>query len=450
MTQSPEHLSSRGGPREVTALALPIMGSQLAHTFTAAVDSAFVGRLGADELASVGLGGVWLWTCFSFFAGTGTGVQTFVAHADGAGARGSCGQWMWQALYALVPASALTAGIIAPFLPWLLASFGLAPELRANAGDYMLARLPGEIAAVIAIVVASFFRGIGDAKTPLYVGIATNLLNVLLDWALIFGHLGLPALGVRGAGVATSIAHVFGALVSLALFVGMARLRDFGVSPVRPGLGVLRRLLRTASPIGAQWLVGSASFAGWTALVATLGAAPMAASQATFILMNLSFMPAYGLSMAVATLAGRYQGAGDPEAVVRTLRSALWLISAVCAAVAIALLGVPHALFGLFSTDAAVLALARPMLAMSSLFLVFDATSIVVSGALRGAGDTRFPFWLESILSWTVFLPGAWLFGIALGGGVMGAWLGALCHVTALALGLLLRLRSGAWRSVRI
>ncbi len=446
----PRNAESRGNAREVAFLALPIVGSQLAHTLTSAVDTAFVGRLGADELAGVGLAGVWIWTGFALFVGTATGVQTFVAQADGGGERECCGGWAWQALLALVPAAALAAFLYGWGLKPLLAVIDLDPALSEVAYDYLLMRLPGEVFAIPAMVIASFYRGIGDAKTPLYLGIATNLLNVVLDWGLIFGHLGLPALGARGAGLATTIAHAFWALGSLTLFLSMPGLRRFGVAWRWPEPGMLRRYLRTAMPIGAQWLVGALSFSGWTAIVASLGAAPMAASQITMILMNLSFMPAYGLSMAVGTLAGRYQGALDPRAVRRSLHNALGLGSVFCILVATALLGAPGLLFRLFTDDVEVLALAREMLAMGSLFLAFDAASIVVSGALRGTGDTRFPFLLESLLSWIVFLPGGWLLGIHWGGGVRGAWLAALVHVVLLCLGVSLRFRSGAWRRVRI
>ncbi len=441
---------TRGGVREVTSLALPIVGSQLAHTLTSAVDTAFVGRLGADELAGVGLAGVWLWTGFALFVGTATGVQTFVAQADGAGERSRCGVWTWQALFALVPAAAVAALLYRAGLGSLLVAIELGPGLADVAREYLLARLPGEVLAIPAIVIASFYRGIGDAKTPLYLGVATNLLNVLLDWALIFGHLGLPALGARGAGLATTLAHAFWVASSLALFVGMPRLRAYGVAWAPPERAMLRRYLRTAMPIGAQWVIGALSFSGWTAIVASLGSAPMAASQITMMLMNLSFMPAYGLSMAVGTLAGRYQGAGDPAAVRRSLRNALGLGSVFCVLVAAALLGLPDVLFRLFTGEAEVLALAPRMLAMGSLFLAFDAASIVVSGALRGTGDTRFPFLLESLLSWTIFLPGGWLLGVHLEGGVTGAWLAGLVHVVLLCLGVSLRFRSGAWREVKI
>jgi MATE family multidrug resistance protein len=436
--------------REVTLLAIPIVGSQLAHTLTTAVDTAFVGRLGADELAGVGLAGVWLWAGFALFVGTATGVQTFVAQADGAGERNRCGAWAWQALIALVPSAAIAAGIYGWGLERLLSTIELAPALAEVAGDYVQMRLPGEVFAIPAMVIASFYRGIGDAKTPLYLGIASNLLNVLLDWALIFGHLGLPELGVRGAGIATTISHAFWSLGSLALFLSMPRLRAYGAAWNRLEPAMLPRYLRTASPIGAQWVIGALSFSGWTAIVASIGSAPMAASQITMMLMNLSFMPAYGLSIAVATLAGRYQGARDPEAVRRSLRNALGLGSVFCCLVAAALIGIPELLFELFTTDSNVIQLADEMLMMGALFLAFDAASIVVSGALRGTGDTRFPFLVESLLSWTIFLPGGWLLGIYLDGGVLGAWLAALVHVVLLCLGVSLRFRSGAWRRAQI
>jgi len=161
-------------------------------------------------------------------------------------------------------------------------------------------------------------------------------------------------------------------------------------------------------------------------------------------------MPAYGLSIGVATLSGRYVGAGDLAAVTRSLRSALALGAGICLCVMLGFVSFPETLVGLFATDTAVLAEARPLLLLASGFLFFDAASIIVVGALRGAGDTRFPFLYESVLSWALFLPGAWLLGVWQGGGVLGAWTAGVLYVIVLSGGMLFRFRSGAWRKVAI
>ena len=448
---APSRAQARSGSaREVGLLAYPIVLTQMSQTVMGVVDSIFVGHLGAAQLGALGFAGIWLWTVMSFFSGTATGVQTFVSQAHGAGDEEACGPWAWQGLYAVVPAATVCAfAFVAIAEPlWRLA--GASAEIREHALAYARMRPLGFMGLAFWMVLASFFRGLGDTRTPLLATLVANAANALLAWALVFGHLGLPAWGVAGAGLATSIAEWVGVLV---MALGLARPAvacRYATRPVRPSARAIRRFLRTGAPIGGQWILDMSAFAIFTTLVARMGNASMAANQAMISLLSMSFMQAIGIGLAATTLVGRYKGAGDLASAVRSVRSALGLGIALAVLVAAVFVLAPETLLRMYIEDPEVLRLGRPLLALGAAFQLFDALQIVTGGALRGAGDTRWPFLVQTGLAWVVRLPLAYLFAIAMGRGVVGAWYAEFAFILTLAAALGWRFRSGAWKEVRI
>jgi MATE family multidrug resistance protein len=297
---------------------------------------------------------------------------------------------------------------------------------------------------------AAFFRGFGETRIPLLATVVSNLVNAVLAYGLVFGELGLPAWGIAGAGIATSTAEWVGVAV---LGIALSRrhvAERFATRPVGPDGRAIRRFLRTGAPIGGQWFLDMAAFAIFTTLVAHMGTAAMAATQATISLLSVSFMQAIGIGLATTTLVGRYKGAGEPASAVRSYHSAFKLAVGLAGAVAALFLLAPELLARLYTRDADVLALARPLFALAAAFQLFDALQIVAGGALRGAGDTRWPFLAQTLLAWALRLPLVWLFAFALEGGVVGAWYAEFVFILALAAVLGFRLRSGAWQQVRI
>jgi MATE family multidrug resistance protein len=439
-----------GGLREVSHLAYPVVLTQLSTTLMGVVDSAMVGRLGPTQLAAVGFGAIWLWTVFSLFYGTATGVQTFVSQHDGAGEPRRCGSWAWHGFYTTVPATLLTVLLAAPWIEPILALLGPSQALQDAAQSYLQTRLPGEVGFAVWMVFTSFFRGIGDTRTPLYVTIFVNVVNAVLDYGLIFGRLGLPAWGVTGAGTATSIAHWLGALVLLALFLRRGLRERFDTRPILPSGAAMQRFLRTGAPIGGQWFIDMTSFAFFTTLIARMGDASMAASQAFVMLLSLSFMQAVGISIAASTLVGRYAGAGNPGAANRSFASALRLGIGLAVIVAVLFVAIPGPLLRIFTDDPAVVALGRPLLAIGALFQLFDAVAIITEGSLRGAGDTRWPFLVVTAFGWGLFVPLAYVLGVTLEGGLSGAWSGGVISLGLMATVLVRRFRSGVWQRIRI
>jgi multidrug resistance protein, MATE family len=439
-----------GSVREVLELAYPVVLTTMSTTAMNLVDTAMVGRLGATEVGAVGFGGIVLWTFFSLFYGTTSGVQTFVSQAHGAGNPRACGPWLWHGLYAVVPPLIVTLLAMSAFLEAWVGWMGASDALSAHAIAYVSARLPGELGMAVMMVFASFFRGLGDTRTPLYAALFGNAVNALLAYALIFGEWGLPAWGVAGAGVATACGHWSIAVVLAAALARPALRRRHATGPVRPELAAIRRFLRTGAPVGGEWFMGMTSYAVFTALVARMGDAEMAASQMFVVLLSVSYMQAIGIATAAATLAGRFTGAGDHPAVERSFRSSLALGALLSSGLAVVYVTAGGPLLRLFTDDPAVIALGRPLLAMGAAYQIFDALGIIAEGALRGAGDTRWPFAVHTVLNWVFFVPLAYLLGVRLDYGLFGAWCGGLVFVVALAALLAWRFRSGAWRRIRI
>jgi multidrug resistance protein, MATE family len=439
-----------GGLREVVQLAYPVVLTQMSMTTMGVVDSAMVGRLGPSELAAVGFGGVWIWTIFCGFVGTATSVQTFVAQDYGAERPRACGAWTWHAVGAIAPLTACAAALFVAALGPLLALLSPSAELRAHAESYMSIRAVGAVGLCTATVFASFFRGIGDTRTPLYVTLLANVVNAVLDYGLIFGKLGLPAWGVAGAAAATACSEWLYAGVMLGCFLRARTRARFATAPRRPRLAAQRRLLRTGLPIGGQWMLEMASFATFLTLVTRMGDASMAASQAFIALLSLSFMQAVGIGIAVSTLVGQYIGARDFASAERSFGSAQRLAALLGGAIALLFVLLPEPLIGVFSDDPEVLALGRPLLLVGAVFQLFDAFGIVADGALRGAGDTRVPFLVRFALAWGLFVPLAWGLGVQLGGGLTWAWIGGAIYTAVLTVFLVARFRSGAWRAIRI
>ncbi len=449
-TRADALLNGRGGMREVVVLALPVVATQLSVTLMGVIDSMFVGRLGATELGAVGFGGIWTWTLICFWMGAATVVQTFVSQADGAGEASDCGVWAWQWLGTIVPVTAAFGATLYLGVDQVIAWLDPGPTMAPFAAAYMSMRAFGVPADVANMVFSSFFRGLGDTRTPLWIIAFSVVCNVVLDYALIFGELGMPEMGVVGAGLATSIAQWLGTLVFVLVFTRRSMRERYGTRPAVPDLGRIRRLIRTGLPIGAQWLLEMLSFAVFLLFVARMGDAQMAASQAFISLLSLSFMQASGIGIAVSTLVGRYIGSREEPAVWKSYASGMWLATLLGGGIAALFLTAPGLLISLFTTDTDVLRLGGPLLAIGAFFQLFDAWAIVTDGALRGAGDTSTPFLMRFLLAWALFVPLAWLLGVHYEGGLFWAWIGGSVYIVALAGLLRWRFRSGAWRSIQI
>jgi len=439
-----------GSIREAWLLAYPTIIGMLSATVMWTVDTMMLGRVGKVELAAAGFGGVLIWTLFTFFVGVVQGVSTFVSQAKGGGRLRECSIFAWQGLYLSI-AGALVLTIFLWQMDKILALAGPAPDVVTECLRYTRARLTSSFFLLGTFAFHSFFRGIGDMKTPMLISIVSNVVNIILDALLIFGLGPFPALTTLGAGVATAIADLSAFLLGLALFLRPAVHRIYHTRSEHPfQLRSMIRLVRVGTPIGLQFFLDMGSFTVFMAIMGRLGTDELAASQIGIQLLSFSFMPANGIAKAATTMVGQYLGAGKKALAEKCGWMTLRMNLVYSLLVAVVFLLLREHLFTIFNRDPAVVAAGVSIIPLLALFQIGDAMQMTYTGALQGAGDTRAPMFIIAASAYGVFVPLALLFAYRFGWGIVGGWLGGVVHFVLIATLLTLRWRSGRWKNLQI
>jgi MATE family multidrug resistance protein len=397
----------------------------LASAMNTVVDAAFVGRLGTAPLAALGMASVYYFTGQVVLLGLMRNSVTFTARAFGEGEPRRIGpivaHYQWLALFGFPFAWGL-----AQFFPLVGGLAGLSPQVAAQAQTYLEVRVWESGFLLTLILYGTFYHAIGNSRLPMLIGWGAVGLNIVLDYGLIFGNLGMPALGIRGSALATVIAQALGVGAMLAVTFRPALVRRYGLRLlVRPQGWMLRNIFRIGLAQGLGELVEDVSgFLFFFAVVGRLGEAPLAATNIGVQVIHLLFLPGFAVGIAAGSYMGRLLGVGDPEAAKGATRRTLWLgISYM------ALMGVPLWFFGGqiargFTTDPQVIAQAALLFKVMALFQVFDGLGMILRGALNGAGDTRFPVLAQLFTSTGILLPGGWLLSTLVEPALVGAWLG--------------------------
>jgi putative MATE family efflux protein len=295
---------------------------------------------------------------------------------------------------------------------------------------YVLALV--QVQVFLMIVIGAIYRGIGDTRTPMYIMGVVNLLQVLGDWGLIFGVGLLPRLGVLGAAYSWMISRTVGMALSF-YYLRRSPLNDCLSGDWRTQWGWLRRVWAVGIPTAVQQTLrttGSMVFLG------ILGRLPNAtASVATLTvglrIESLAFMPGFGYSMAAMTLVGQNLGAKQPRRAEKAAWVCAWQATGVMAAVGLAFLLIPSSIIRVFTHDPDVIHLGIGYLRANGCAQPLLALGIALSGALQGAGETRFPAWVTFLTMWFIRVPLTYLFATSLGMGTMAAW-GVMAATNAL------------------
>ncbi len=444
--------------REVSALAWPIVAGNVAHNLVSLVDTWMVGHLpGAQALTSVAALGaassVFL-VVFLVFSAVTTGVQVLTARRCGEGRQQEAGGILSSALL-LGLVLAIPATIVGMLLPDLvIPMFVEDAETRALAISFLDWRLGGGLGAMLLLfVVKGFLWGTGHVGLDLAAGVVLNVLNLFLNWVLIFGNLGAPALGVRGAGMASAIAATL-TLVWLLSMLLRRRWREPYALFRRSGItrDAIHRVVQLSWPRALQGLAFSHSAFFFAIIGANTGKLGLAASNVVWRVAGMTVVISMSIGSAAATLVGQNLGRGDPEAAARCARAASLLALGVTACFALPAVFASDWMTAQFLDDTVAAGLAGPCLALTMLFQLPDAVGIVYSRALTGAGDVRFVAFMEIVCAWMLCLPATWFFVKAYGpdDALFGAWIGWAVYCSAWMLAMLLRWRHGTWRSIRV
>lgn len=375
----------------IWALAWPTMAAMGAGTIVRFTDFAMVGGLGPSALAAVGVGGQFYSLIESIGVVAPAGLAAILARAVGAGDQSLADASFRQAQ--LLGAVLGIAGclLLFPFTKLAIAIYGVEPDVVALGSDYLWWRLWGTVPLSIAMVFGAALRAAGDVRTPLWAGLLASLVNVVMNWVLIYGHLGAPALGVTGAAIASNLALV----AMAALFVWLWATRSLVLRPSvgswKPQIALQRRLVRVGLPSGIEGGFFQIGLLVFQRIMSPFGTNVIAAYNVGSMLLSFSFIPGVGFSMAAATLVGQHLGARSPDrAETEGWRSLWWTVGTMSLLGAILMVGA-RPIAGVFTSDPAVIDLTVVVIWILGLAHPFMAVEFALGGALRGAGDTVFP-----------------------------------------------------------
>jgi putative MATE family efflux protein len=392
--------------RRVFTLAAPVIGENLLQTLLGVVDTLLVAGLGAVALAGVGAALQVVFILLGGLSALSVGASVLVAQAVGARDTREASRLARQALiWSLLIAAPLTA-IGLPLTPWLIGLFGLPPDVAGVAESYLAVNL-GAVATITLMLLASaVLRGAGDSRTPMLVTLLANVVNVALSWALIYGHMGLPALGAVGSAWGTVISRGVGAAILVAvLWRGRDGVRVRGGSWA-PSPAAAGGVLRIGLPAALEEMIVITAFAAMTPIVAALGTEPLAAHRVVINILSLSFLPGLGFGLAVTALVGQAVGAGRPaEARLSTNIALRWAL-AWMSGLGLLFLIFARPLTALFGDDPALVDAGAPAIVAVVLAQPLWAATFVYAGALRGAGDTRTPLVITGAMMWVAVLAG--------------------------------------------
>ncbi len=434
--------------RLVLRLAWPsIVENMLQSVFGVAL-LLLVARLGPAAVAGFGAASGLTMVAMSGFFSLSMGATVLVAHATGAGTPAAARLAAKQALLLGLVVGLLATVVGVAFAPQLVAALGAGPDVVREGAAYLRTFALGGVFIVTTFIAGGVLRGTGDARTPMLVTLAPLILSLLLAYPLTFGGLGLPALGLAGAGLASTIARGLDCVALGALLAHPAgAVSVAGRSGWRPAAGPLRRLAGIGLPSMAESLLRSGGMLLFTVIVFRLGTAVVAAQQIAQQAAFLSMMPGFGFAMAATALVGQALGARDPARADR----ASWFAARACltwmGAMGVAFFFGGPLIMRAFTADPEIIAHGVAALRVIALAQPAQALGIALAGSLRGAGDTRFPMVTTGLAMWAVRLPVAWFCGITLGLGLPGVYLGWVLDAAALGLVTWLRYRTGSWKT---
>jgi MATE family multidrug resistance protein len=434
--------------REILGLAVPIIGGMISQNVLNLVDTAMVGTLGDAALAGVGMASFANFLAAAFITGLSAGVQAMASRRKGEGRDDETA----------VPLNGGLLLAVGLAVPWSLLLLGLAPlafpllvddpAVVAEGVPYLQARLLGMAGVGMNFAFRGYWNGVKLSKLYMRTLVVMHVANIALNYTLIYGHFGFPALGATGAGIGTAASTYLG--TATYVFLGVRHARAAGFLRGIPDRASMLTMLRLAVPAGFQQFFFAAGMTAFFWIVGKVGTRELAAANVLVNLLLVCILPGIGFGLAAATLVGQALGARDPEAA----RGWGWEVSKLAAGT-IAVVALPAAIFpdlflGLFLHDAETLALARAPLRLVALFMALDTVGMVLMNALLGAGATRSVMVVSVVMQWVFFLPLAYLVGPVLGWGLLGVWALQMIY-RVLQSGIFAWIwQRGSWASIRV
>lgn len=432
--------------RSTVLLALPIVGGHVGQILLNLMDNAMVGRVGTVPLAASAFGNALFGVVFVMSLGLLSAIAVRVSYAHGARRPGAAGEALRHGLL-LAGLAGLAGGVFLHALSlvveheWILRSFGPPPEVAVAARPFVQLLGWSLVPGLLFIGTKQYYEALHRPWVPMVFVLGGVGLNFVLNWVLIYGHLGAPALGLAGAGWATLVSRV--AIVA-GLWIHLAVTPAFAAEKPARWLGAwswaeVSALLRLGAPAAGQLFFESSLFTAVALLMGRLGTVSLAAHQVALGCAATTFMVPLGLSQALSVRLGHARGAQRPELLRAIGLGGIGAGGAIMIASALAFILAGPAIARLFTADPAVIAMSAQLLVVAGVFQIFDGGQVTAIGALRGLADVTAPTVITFLGYWAIALPASWVLGFTLGLGPVGVWYGLVIGLGLCAVMLLVR-----------
>jgi putative MATE family efflux protein len=448
--------------RQVWKLTTPAIGEQLlglgvstSDTFLSghlsAYASAQLGYNQATAVAAVGAAGLVNWIILTAFFGVNTGVTALVARATGARDRRLAAITAAQGALLGVIAGLIMVAVSVPLAGLITAAMGVSGEIAKLTTEFIRISSLGLPATGIASACTAAMRGGGDTRRPVGVMLVVNGVNVVASWLLLNGapNLGIQPIGVIGSAIGAACGWTLGAILAVFLLTRAHALAPrVARADFKPNWNVGQRALRIGLPSAAELMIFQAGALAFNHQVVSLGAVPYAASVTINTVNSLGTLPAFGFSVAATSLVGQSLGARSPKLARRAALAALWPCVALMIGIGLICAIFPQVMMGLFIADPQVIQIGDVGQRLSLLTLPVSGATFIFNGALRGAGDTKFPMLVRAGGTWGMRVPlTAFLLPIF---GLTGACFAMAIDFTGQASLAFWRFQSGKWRKARV
>lgn len=450
MTERPGDVALPTLRRNILRIVWPATTESILQMLVGIVATAMVGHLGTEAIGAVGLSSRVTQIVWAMFSAAGTGATVLIARAVGANDREAIERTALQALVmAILLVSALTALVVWQARDLMVGLFAAQGRILDLSFMYLSLVALGMPFMAVMQVAGAIMRGAGNTRTPMGIAFLVNGLNISLTSVLIYGHFGLPALGLRGAAVATIIAQAAGAVLALLALTRLHAIVTVSAARrYRPQLPVVKRILAIGVPAAFEMIFWQAATIVLMRLIVQFGPAELAAHQLGLTAESLSYMPAVGFGITATALVGQSLGAKNPRLAERYVGEIVRLCSVLTAVTAGMLFFLPEAIMGVLTNQAEVIRLGAIYLRLMAFAQLPQQIAGVLNGALRGAGDTKAPMVIGGVGLWLVRLPLAWLLSVNLGLGISGVWIAMTVDLFLRFAASVLRYRFGPWQRV--
>ncbi len=407
-------------------IAVPVVMAELGWMAMGVVDTAMVGPLGPQAISAAGVGTAMHMGITVFGMGLLLGLDTLVSQAFGRRDIRDCHRWLFDGL-TLAAIMAIPILAVCGLLWWAMPSLGFHPDVKPLLRSYFGIVMLSTPFLLLYGACRRYLQGMHVVTPLMFALVSANLVNAGLNWVFIYGHFGFPAWGVSGSALATLFARIY--------MLGLLLVAVWWADKVRTGESLwhvdrvfdvarLRQLLMLGFPAASQVAAEVGVFVLATALAGTLDPISSASHQIALNMSGVAFMIPLGLSSAGAVRVGHAVGAGDRRRAAAAGWTAILLVVLVMIMSGLTFVIVPEHLIGAFSDNKQVVALGTSLLFLAAMFQLFDGIQVVITGTLRGLGDTRTAMIVTLIAHWLLGLPVSYVLCFVLGWGVWGLWIG--------------------------